>query len=168
MMALVGDDDIQIKQCPVCYVAHLPAPACPKCGHVYTVNTRQLEQVDGELTDVTEAARAAEEERRRERMRQQGQAQSVKELMALGHNKFAAERIITSRAEKQTLISQITADLTNWQESTGEMPFPIFGVSYRDIRYMKPKELKNLRERFEAHKAEYLAARSGEFELEPV
>lgn len=86
--------------------------------------------------------------------------------MAIGHNKYAAERIIKSRAEKQSLISEITADLTNWQESTGEMPFPVFGVSYRDIRYMKPRELKDLRERFDKHKAEYLAARSGEFELE--
>jgi DNA repair protein RadD len=161
----LAQDDIEIKQCPKCYIAHLPAPACPGCGHVYAVKARALEQVDGELAEITPEMREAI---RKEKMKEQGRAQSVDELIALGHNKYAAERIIKARAEKQEVISKITADLIQWQEQTGQMPFPIFGVSFRDIRYMKPKELKALRERFDAHKAEYLAARSGKFELESL
>ena len=85
----------------------------------------------------------------------------------MGKSRWEAERIVKYRAEKQEIISGLIADLTAWQESTGEMPFPIFGVSYKDIRYMKPKELRALREKFEKHKAEYLAANEpGNFQLE--
>lgn len=156
-------DEINIKQCPKCYTAHVPAPTCPRCGHIYESSTQILEQVDGELQAVTPEMREA---MRRAKLREQGRAQSVEELIALGHNRYAAERIISARAEKQEIISGITADLTAWQEKTGEMPYPIFGVSYRDIRYMKPRELRELRERFEAHKAEHTAAKSVDCELE--
>lgn len=157
-------EDLSIKQCPKCYFAHITAPACPKCGHVYEVKARNIEQVDGELQKISAEM---EEQIRREKMRQQAQAKTVEDLMNLGHNRYAAERIVKARAEKQEIISGMIADLTSWQETTGQMPFTIFGVSYREIRYMKPKELKALRDRFEQHKAEYLAAQDpGNFELE--
>ena len=45
---------VDVTQCPKCYIVHEPAPACPKCGHVYEVKGRNLEQVDGMLVQVTE------------------------------------------------------------------------------------------------------------------
>ena len=62
-----------------------------------------------------------------------------------------------ARAAKQELISALIADMTAWSERTNQYPLPTFGVSFRDIRYMKPKALKDLRARFDAHKAAYLA-----------
>lgn len=41
--------DIQIRQCPKCYVVHRPAPVCPTCGHVYEIKARKVEEEDGEL-----------------------------------------------------------------------------------------------------------------------
>lgn len=75
---------VDVTQCPKCYLAHVPAPVCPKCGHVYEVKTRALEQVDGVLVKVTaEMAAQAQKERRRE----VGRAQTLEELQ-----KIAAER----------------------------------------------------------------------------
>lgn len=157
-------DEVKIKQCEKCYRVHPPAPACPYCGYTYPVKARSIEQVEGELQQIT--AEMAEKIRR-EKMRQQGAAQTVEQLLAIGKSRWEAERIVKARAEKQEVISGLIADLTTWQQETGQMPFTIFGVSYKDIRFMKPKDLKALRDRFEQHKAEYLAAQNtGEFQLE--
>lgn len=42
-----------IKQCPECYAVHRPAPTCPECGHSYAPQPREVEEVDGELQEVT-------------------------------------------------------------------------------------------------------------------
>ena len=153
--AVDEEEGAKIKQCEKCYKVHPAAPSCPYCGYEYPVKVRSLEQVDGELQQIT--AEMAEQIRR-DKLREQGQAQSVEALMALGHSEPAARRILQARAEKQEIISAITADLTAWQELTGQMPAPTFGVSYRDIRYMKPKALKELRQQIDHHKAMSLAA----------
>ncbi|MGK7871507.1 DEAD/DEAH box helicase [Falsiroseomonas sp. E2-1-a20] len=43
-----------VRQCPECRSVHSPIPACPVCGSVYPVAKRQIEQVAGELSEVTE------------------------------------------------------------------------------------------------------------------
>lgn len=44
---------VPVLQCPKCYSAHAPAPACPQCGHVYENGGRQVEQKDGHLQEIT-------------------------------------------------------------------------------------------------------------------
>lgn len=148
------EDVVAVAQCPKCYTCHEPAPACPACGHVYVSKSRQIASVDGELQEITPEMREAMSRQRRQ---EQGRAQTVDELIALGHHPKAAEKIVQARAAKQDLISSLIADLTAWSESTNQYPLPTFGVSFRDIRFMKPKALNELRGRFEAHKAAYLA-----------
>lgn len=46
----------QVRQCPVCFAAHAPAPECPACGFSY-IDTRQgcregFEYVDGKLVEI--------------------------------------------------------------------------------------------------------------------
>lgn len=41
-----------VRTCPVCFAAHRPAPACPRCGHVYVAVGRKVEEVEGELVRV--------------------------------------------------------------------------------------------------------------------
>lgn len=70
------------RQCPACYCIHAPAPLCPQCQHVYVLKARTPEQVDGQLHELKvdmEALRAM-----RERKMQQGKAQSLDDLIALG------------------------------------------------------------------------------------
>jgi DNA repair protein RadD len=68
----------KVKQCPNCYFVHSPLPKCPECGHVYEINAREVEHVEGELEeiDVLEA--------RRVRKKEQGGAGSLDQLIALG------------------------------------------------------------------------------------
>lgn len=46
------------RQCSECFAVHAPAPACPECGFVYPVQSREIEHVAGELSDVTDALTA--------------------------------------------------------------------------------------------------------------
>lgn len=158
------EDEVAVKQCPTCYFCHEPAPVCPSCGHAYEVKAREITQVDGELEEITAEVREA---MRREKLREQGKAQTVEQLMAMGKSRWQAQHILRARAEKQALIDDLSRDLSAWQEATGQMPFTIFGVSYGSIRALKRKELEDLRSRFERHKAQYSVPRKpGDFRLE--
>lgn len=42
------------RQCSECFYVHRPSPECPNCGHVYPVQSRVLDEVDGDLKEVTE------------------------------------------------------------------------------------------------------------------
>lgn len=49
---------LAISQCPKCYAVHAPAPACPQCGHVYEIKSREVERVDGQLVELTSSGLA--------------------------------------------------------------------------------------------------------------
>ena len=64
-----------VKVCPQCFAAMPSArQTCPDCGHQFTPERRELQHVDGELVEV----------QRREAKREQGQAQTVEDLIAIG------------------------------------------------------------------------------------
>lgn len=92
-------DDIPIKTCPVCFsVVRSIVSAC-SCGHIFTVKPREVEVKDGELQEIDLAAV------RRERMREQGSAQTLEDLRALaaskGYKPGWADRIWQARQAKQ-------------------------------------------------------------------
>lgn len=70
--------EVQIRQCEACYTVHRPAPRCPTCGFLYPVQTREVDEVAGELVavDPLEIRRLAKLE--------QGKAKSLDELRAIG------------------------------------------------------------------------------------
>ena len=86
-----------IKQCPNCYFCHNPATICPDCGHIYEIESRVVDEVDGELGEIDVAAR------RRHRMIEQGGARSIPALIALGkergysHPQQWAAKVYTAR-----------------------------------------------------------------------
>ena len=41
------------RQCTECYMVHRPTPECPGCGFVYPIMSRTIEEVEGELQEVT-------------------------------------------------------------------------------------------------------------------
>lgn len=136
--------DVNITTCTQCFTIHRPAPQCPTCGHVYPPKERKVEQHDGDLVELT----SEEMERiRRQKRAMQGQAQSVDELVAQGMNRFRAQKIVQARNEKQALIGEIVDGIEALRVSTGKTSWELLGVSLGDIRRMKPKDLKELRER---------------------
>ncbi|MEB3362309.1 MAG: DEAD/DEAH box helicase family protein, partial [Synechococcaceae cyanobacterium] len=64
-----------VKICPRCF-ATMPSakPKCPDCGHQFAPERRELETVDGELVEI----------QRREQRREQGQAQTLEQLIEVG------------------------------------------------------------------------------------
>lgn len=44
--------DVIIRQCPSCYHSHYPKPQCPECGYIYLTKYREVEHVDGDLTEI--------------------------------------------------------------------------------------------------------------------
>jgi len=52
------DDAPPARQCPECFAVFEPAPRCPECGFVFPVKSREIEHVDGQLSDVTDTLTA--------------------------------------------------------------------------------------------------------------
>jgi superfamily II DNA or RNA helicase len=50
-----GEAAPAVRTCPSCYAMHRPSPECPKCGHVYKINSRKIEQRDGDLVQISRA-----------------------------------------------------------------------------------------------------------------
>lgn len=67
---------VSVKQCTECFYTHAPAPACPKCGHVYEKSERQLmeEKKEQELQKI---------EHRVSMMRSPSECTSMKELCVM-------------------------------------------------------------------------------------
>ena len=49
-----SETTIPTRQCGACFFVHRPSPVCPNCGTVYPIEGRTVEEVDGELVEVTE------------------------------------------------------------------------------------------------------------------
>ena len=73
-----ASDAMPVRQCGECYHVHRPAPVCPRCGYVYPVQSREVEEIAGELEQVDPA------EVRRAAKREQARAKSVEDLVELG------------------------------------------------------------------------------------
>lgn len=51
-----GEGDEAARQCPKCFFVHHPlASTCPNCGHKYTPKVRKMDEVEGELKEITRA-----------------------------------------------------------------------------------------------------------------
>ena len=93
-----GEKAIPVKQCPVCFFVMKPSTRCISCGHVFEINGRTPEQVDGELMEVSkdDMQVIAKQERQ-----VQGRADSFEALLELearkGAKKGWADRVWTGR-----------------------------------------------------------------------
>lgn len=72
------EEEIQQRQCPECYCCHPPAPVCPECGFEYPRKEREIEQAEGELVQIDPKEIA------RQKRQEQGSAQTLDDLIALG------------------------------------------------------------------------------------
>ena len=73
------DDEIKVKQCSSCWSVFRPGPiTCPSCGAPIAGASREIEVVEGNLERVDkEAVRV-------QKKKEQGQARSIEDLVALG------------------------------------------------------------------------------------
>jgi superfamily II DNA or RNA helicase len=74
---------INIKVCPKCFAASFPgATSCKYCGYVYEIESRIVEQVEGNLEEVDLSAI------RLRKKQEQGAAQTYEELVELGRQRL--------------------------------------------------------------------------------
>lgn len=122
------EPDVLAKQCESCYCVHKPAKICPECGYVYPIMERKIDEKEGELVEVT-----AEMLQKKEDRMQQGMANDIESLMALGKSRKAATHIIQARNDKRCLQEEV---------------FSLCGLYKKLPRYainnMKPKPMKLL------------------------
>ncbi len=76
--------EIPMKICPKCFGAHSPAPICPYCKHVYTVEQQaEIKQRDGELAEVIQI----EKKKRKEEIRKARNVVTLEQIaLARGYN----------------------------------------------------------------------------------
>lgn len=81
-----ASDEVKIKQCGNCYAVFRPGPQeCPHCGAPVAGQQRELEVVDGQLEKVDKLAI------RKEQKKEQGQARTLEDLVALGMRRKMAK-----------------------------------------------------------------------------
>lgn len=68
-----ADGKYPVRQCEQCYFVHQPAPRCPQCGYLYPVVERVIEEVAGDLCEIT---------RRENPTRKQSQCRTYDDLLA--------------------------------------------------------------------------------------
>jgi superfamily II DNA or RNA helicase len=153
------DDEptIAMKQCPKCFAVHAPATHCPACGYEYPAAARELEQVDGELVPLDQAAIA---EQRKQQIRVQAASKTVEEMMAnLGYTRGRAEAIVKAREEKDALRKTLEDALNTWRQETGIPPQELIGMFLADLKRLKPKELKAKHELVQRARTTFFNAR---------
>lgn len=80
----IEDKAPPVRQCDHCFHCHRPQPTCPRCGFVYK-GAREIETVDGTLRKVDKSEiERAQRERHRQRSKEQGRAQRLEDLIAIG------------------------------------------------------------------------------------
>ncbi len=73
---------IRYRTCHKCYAVYtVNRPACPQCGTPYQLSAREIQEVEGELKKVEE------EQHRKDVRREAGRAQSMDDLIKLGHQR---------------------------------------------------------------------------------
>lgn len=150
------EQTINLKQCPKCYRVSEPSDSCPGCGYVYPVKARKIEEVDGELQQITPEMQEKMAEQARMRQRSaQAAAKSVEDMMQqLGYTQKRAEAIVQAREEKAALRTSLIFDMQAWAKKNRASIPDAFGIYLSDLKAYKPKALKELRERFDRHVAE--------------
>lgn len=78
-----GETPMPITTCGECFYVHPVAPRCPNCGHEYTSDAREVQTVQGELERI-DVDKVAAQQRREIRRREQKQARTLTDLIALG------------------------------------------------------------------------------------
>lgn len=72
-------DNISVKVCPSCFAAQFSGkPECGYCGYTFPIQSREIEQKEGELVEVDPATL------RRKRMQSQGRCKTLESLIAEG------------------------------------------------------------------------------------
>lgn len=78
-----SDGGPRVQLCPKCFAAKFPGrPKCIHCGHIFEVNAREIEHVEGELQEIDQ--KALKQQQIFQRKREQSNCRTKDELIQLG------------------------------------------------------------------------------------
>lgn len=86
------EQEVKVRTCSVCYFTHKPSAICPNCGFVYPIQSREVEEVEGELKEVTES-------RKKEARMEVGKARTIAELKRIAQERGYASGWIYKQAQ---------------------------------------------------------------------
>lgn len=102
-----GEKTTPARQCPNCYFVHRPCPTCPECGFVYPVQSREIEEVDGTLHEVTRCDSKSKPISKSQEAAIVATREGLDGLIALGFNRGYAQpeiwaaKVMSARLAKQ-------------------------------------------------------------------
>ncbi len=85
-----GDSErsIPVRQCGKCYFAHRPAPVCPNCGNIYEIQSRDIEEIEGELKEIDRNDVLVQKKKKRMEV---GQARTIDDLKRIAEDRGYAK-----------------------------------------------------------------------------
>ena len=101
-----GEKTIPVRQCPKCYFCFPPKPVCPNCQYVFTVGDREIEERDGDLSEVDSKKfeEAKKFEAKNKRM-QNGRASSLADLRAIARERGYKDGWVYKQAQLKGITS---------------------------------------------------------------
>jgi superfamily II DNA or RNA helicase len=96
--------EIPVKTCPVCFATVPSIVTDCQCGHHFQPIAREIDEVDGELKEITEAAKA---QAIKQRKMEQGRSQTESDLIRIGRARgmkrpeLWARHVLRARAAKE-------------------------------------------------------------------
>jgi DNA repair protein RadD len=96
--------EVPVKTCPVCFATVPSAVTDCSCGHHFEPVAREINEVDGELLEITAAAKA---EAVKQRKQEQGRSQTEADLIRIGYARgmkrpeLWARHVLRARAAKE-------------------------------------------------------------------
>lgn len=96
-----------VKTCDVCYAVQPPGSLeCNFCGHIFPIKVREVEEVEGDLLEL-DKEKLREEFLKKAKRKEQGRAQTMDELVAIGKQRGMknprgwAQHVFQSRQAKK-------------------------------------------------------------------
>lgn len=98
-----AEPTLPVSQCPECWLVHDPSPTCPGCGHVYKIKARGIDEVEGELVEISPEVAAR---LKQERTREVAKAETLEDLEKIaaerGYSRGWAKHLMQARQRKKS------------------------------------------------------------------
>jgi hypothetical protein len=92
------------RQCPTCFAVTAPLPTCPECGHEFVTAAREIEHVEGTLSEIDGDRLAAL------------RTAPLRALLAEARDRDSLKEIARARGYKAGWVHHIMAERASRQE----------------------------------------------------
>lgn len=98
-----GQKPPPVRTCVKCFAAHRPSPTCPRCGYEYPIQSREVEQVDGELELITDPKRINMDELLKDQARNKEYRFLLRKAREKGYKDAWAWHVVANKEAKRRM-----------------------------------------------------------------